>query len=70
LLTDCAFGLRPSFLSRSRWWPIYLWHVVPRASTSGIVTFPSRRKTMIHCTTSGLFKPPCKTMKSPKLDFV
>jgi hypothetical protein len=36
LLTGCALGLSPSFLSRSRRWSTYLWRVTTRASASVI----------------------------------
>jgi hypothetical protein len=36
LLTDCAFGLGPSFLSRSRRWSTFQWRVVSRLSALDI----------------------------------
>jgi hypothetical protein len=34
LLTGCALGLSPTFLSRSRRWPIHQWRTVTRCSAS------------------------------------
>jgi hypothetical protein len=52
LLTDCAFGLGPSFLSRSRQWPTYLWCTVPRPLASDVF-LPLSPLAMTHlwCTT-------------------
>jgi hypothetical protein len=52
LLTDCTFGLGPSFLSRSRRWPTYLWCTIPRPSASNVFP-PLSPPVMTHlwCTT-------------------